>query len=242
MVLYEGTNRTGMIQLLEDWTGTESSSNYTRQAKTRDLNLGMDAYMALSIPTSGTWQADDFNHTRYPNSTFNIVSGQQDYNFDEDEQGNKIRDIYKVEVKNENGDWMKLEPYDEMTDADSIGYRETITGTPFRYYKVANGIFFDPTPDYSSTNGVRIWYARTPKYFTVASGTSDDTTEPGIPSDHHIYPVLWATYYYYLPIDTAKANQYYARLQIEEKRIKSYYANRQRDVENVLTSEPVNPV
>ena len=84
MQLYEGTNRTGMIQLLEDWTGTESSSNYTRQAKTRDLNLGLDEYMALSIPSSGTWQADDFNHTRYPNFTFDIVSGQQDYNFDED--------------------------------------------------------------------------------------------------------------------------------------------------------------
>jgi hypothetical protein len=53
MQLYEGTNRTGMIQLLEDWTGTESSSNYTRQAKTRDLNLGLDAYMALSIPPLG---------------------------------------------------------------------------------------------------------------------------------------------------------------------------------------------
>ena len=137
---------------------------------------------------------------------------------------------------------MKIEPYDEMLDADSIGYRETITGTPFRYYKVANGIFFDPTPDYSSTNGGRIWYARTPKYFTVASGTSDDTTEPGIPSDHHVYPILWAAYHYWLILDTAKANQYLNSMMSLEKRIKGYYANRQRDVENVLTSECVNPI
>lgn len=248
MQLYEGTNRTGMIQLLEDWTGTDSSSNYTRQAKTRDLNLGMDAYMALSIPPSGSWQADDFNHTRYPNMSFDLIANQQDYNFNEDEQGNKVRDIYRVECRNKAGEWTLLTPYNEMKETDSLGHQETFTGTPYRYYKTANGVFLDVTPDYSfrmaqeGKYGIRMWYARTPKYFTVASGTTDDTTQPGIPSDHHIYPILWASYHYWLILDTAKANQYLSRLTVSEKIIKSYYANRQRDVENILTSECVNPI
>jgi hypothetical protein len=229
MQLFEGTNRTGMIQLLEDWTGTESSSNYTRQVKTRDLNLGLDDYMSLSIPSSGTWQADDFNHTRYPNFTFDIVSGQQDYNFDEDEQGNKILDIYRVEIKDANGVKHLITPYNEMAEESSIWEQESTTGTPTRAYKVANGIFFDPTPNYNSTNGGRIWYARTPKYFTVASGTSDDTTEPGIPNSHHVYPVLWATYNYWLPLDTAKANLYGAQLAAKKKEIQEYYSKRTRD-------------
>lgn len=242
MQLYEGTNRTGMVQLLEDWTGTDSSSNYTRQVKTRDLNFGLDAYQMLTIPPSSSWQADDTNHTRYPNMTFNLVSGQQDYNFTEDEQGNQILDIYRVECKDKNGIWILLEPYDEMMEKESIGYRETLTGTPQRYYKTANGIFLDVTPDYNSTNGVRMWYARTPSYFTITSGTSDDTKEMGAPNAHHTYPVLWATYHYWLPLDTAKANQYLGRLQVKEKEIKKYYANRRRDEQNVLTSEYVNSV
>lgn len=242
MQLYEATNRTGMIQLLEDWTGTESSSNYTRQAKTRDLNLGLDAYQMLTIPPSSSWQADDTNHTRYPNIKFNLVSGQQDYNFTEDEQGNQILDIYRVEVKDPSGNWTLLEPYDEMLETDSIGYRATFTGTPTRYYKTANGIFLDVTPNYNSTEGIRMWFARTPSYFTVTSGTSDDTKEMGAPNNHHVYPVMWAAYNYWLPLDTAKANLYFGQMVRKEKEIKGYYANRKRDEQNILTSECVNPI
>ena len=229
MTLYEGSNRTGMIQLLEDWTGTESSSNYTRQAKTRDLNLGLDDYMSLSIPSSGTWQADDFNHTRYPNFTFDIVSGQKDYSFDEDEQGNKINDIYRIEIKDANGTKHLLTPYNEFDEETSLWEAEGNTGTPTRYYKSGNAFFLDVTPNYNSTDGGRVWYARTPKYFTVASGTSDDTTEPGIPNNHHTYPILWAAYNYWLPLDTAKANLYGNQLALKRKEIQDYYSERTRD-------------
>lgn len=229
MVLFEATNRTGMIQLLEDWTGTESSSNYTRQAKTRDLNLGIDAYQMLTVPKSGTWLADDTNHTRYPNAKFDLVSGQQDYSFTEDEQGNQILDIYRVECKDNNGIWKLLAPYDEMAEEESITARETQSGVPTRYYKTANGIFLDFTPNYNSTDGIRFWFARTPKYFTVTSGTSDDTTEMGAPNSHHTYPVMWAAYHYWLPLDTAKANLYFAQMAKKEKEIEEYYSERTRD-------------
>lgn len=229
MQLYEGTNRTGMIQLLEDWTGTESSSNYTRQGKTRDLNLAFDEYMALSVPSSGTWQADDFNHTRYPNFTFDIVSGQQDYNFNEDEQGNKINDIYRIELQDSNGLKHLITPYDEMAESGSIWQQESNTGVPTRAYKVANGIFFDPTPDFSLEDGGRLWYSRTPNYFTIASGTSDDTTEPGIPNSHHIFLPLWAAHHYWLPLDNTKATIYGNKLEAKKREIQEYYSKRTRD-------------
>lgn len=250
MQLYEGTHRTGAIQLLEDYTGTESSSNYTRQAKTRDLNLGLDAYQALSQPVSGTWQADDINHTRYPSFTFDLISGQFEYNFDEDEQGNKILDIYRIERKTEgtNGVWEVLKPYDEMASDWSIAQQETQTGTPTKYYKMANGIFLDVAPNYNQREveegegGLRMWYARSPKYFTVTSGTSDDTTEFGIPPRHQMYPILWATVQYWLPIDTAKANLYEGKLKQLEKEITAYYSNRSRDEKQILEPEYVNSI
>lgn len=225
------TNRTGMIQLLEDWTGTESSSNYTTAAKTRDLNLGLDAYQMLTIPKSGTWLADDTNHTRYPNIKFDLVSGQQDYNFSEDEQGNQILDIYRVECKDSNGVWRLLTSYDEMSEEESITSKESQTGMPARYYKTANGIFLDLTPNYNSTLGIRVWYARTPSYFS----SSDTTKEMGAPNAHHVYPVMWATYNYWLPLDTAKANLYFAQMAKKEKEIEEYYSERPRDEKPRLT-------
>jgi len=250
MQLYEGTNRTGAIQLLEDWTGTESSSNYTRPVKTRDLNLGLDAYQMLSVPASGTWQADDINHSRYPNFKFDLISDQSEYNYDEDEQGNKILDIYRIERKlpGTTGSWEVLIPYDEFSTFESITQRDTYSGIPAGYYKGANGIFLDVKPNYNQRKveegegGLRMWYARSPSYWTIATGTDDDTKEPGIPPAHHIYPVLWATYNYWLPIDSAKANQYLNKLNVLEKEIKKYYANRNRDEEKVITGEPVNSI
>lgn len=244
MIFRDTVNRTGAVDLLEDWTGTESSSNYTVAMKTRDLNLGLDAYQMLSTPASGTWQADDINHARYPNFTFDLISGQFEYNFDEDEQGNKILDVYRLERKSPANIWEVMKPYNEMGSDWSIAHQETQTGIPTKYYKAANGIFVDVAPNYNQREveegegGFRMWYARTPSYYVA---TGEDTKEAGIPPAHHVYPVLWATVNYWLPIDTAKANLYAGQLAKLEKEIKKYYSNRSRDEEQVVEGTCVNP-
>lgn len=245
MIFRDTVNRTGAVDLLEDWTGTDSSSNYTIGMKTRDLNLGLDAYQMLSVPSSGTWQADDINHTRYPNFNFDLISGQFEYSFDEDEQGNKILDVYRLERKDRNNVWGVMTPYNEMGSDWSIAQQETLTGTPSKYYKMANGLFMDVAPDYNQREveegegGFRMWYTRSPSYYV---STGNDTKEAGIPPAHHIYPVLWASVNYWLPIDTAKANRFEVQLAKLEKEIKKYYSNRSRDEELVITSEEVNPL
>ena len=126
----------------------------------------------------------------------------------------------------------------------SIAHQETQTGIPMKYYQAANGIFVDVAPNYNQREveegegGFRMWYARTPSYYVA---TGEDTKEAGIPPAHHVYPVLWATVNYWLPIDTAKANLYAGQLSKLEKEIKKYYANRSRDEEQVVEGTYVNP-
>lgn len=229
-------NRTGIVQLLEDLTdtgGTASSESYAIGQKTRDINLAFDDYQSLVKNVSGTWQADDSNHTKYPNMKFNLVSGQQDYSFTTDEQGNQVQDIYRVECKDSNGTWKLLTPYDEMEEETALSDQETVSGTPTRYYKTANGIFLDKTPNYNSTLGIRMFFTRSPSYFT----TTDTTKTPGFPNGHHRYLAVKPAYWYWLPKDTAKANAFLSEVQRIELQVTNDISLRNLDEKPRLTAK-----
>lgn len=227
MIFSDTTNRTGIVELLEDLTSTQSasSSSYPLATKTRDINMAFDDYMSIVVQSSGTWQLDDSNHTKYPNMKFDIVSGQQDYSFTVDEQGNQVQDIYRVEAKDANGVWQLLTPYDEQAETTSLSARELESGTPTRYYKTANGIFLDLTPNYNSTEGIRMFFTRSPDYFT----TSDTTKEPGIPNGHHRYLALKPAFWYWLPKDSQRASLYLAELNKLETAIMGSVSQRVKD-------------
>lgn len=227
MIYSDTTNRTGIVQVLEDLTSTQSAStsSYPLATKTRDINMAFDDYQTIVTEASGTWQLDDSNHIKYPNMKFNLVSGQQDYSFTEDEQGNQVQDIYRVECKDANGVWQLLKAYDEQSEAESMSARELLTGTPTRYYKTANGIFLDVTPNYNSTLGIRMFFTRSPSYFL----TSDTTKEPGIPNAHHRYLAVKPAYWYWLPKDSQRASLYFAELEKIEKMISDSVSQRVRD-------------
>ena len=228
MIINDSTSaRTGIVQVLEDLTSTQSAStsSYPLSVKIRDINMAFDDYQTIVTEASGTWQLDDSNHTKYPNMKFDLVSGQQDYNFTEDEQGNQVQDIYRVECKDANGEWQLLKAYDEQSEETSMSARELLTGTPTRYYKTANGIFLDVTPNYNSSLGIRMFFTRSPSYFT----TADTTKEPGIPNAHHRYLAVKPAYWYWLPKDSQRASLYFAELQKIEKMISDSVSQRVRD-------------
>lgn len=225
MIFSNTTTRVGILQLLEDLTGTQDVSSYSTAVKTRDINLAFDDYQNLVKKVANTWQADDSNHTKYPNMTFNLVSGQQDYAFTTDEQGNQVQDIYRVECKDANGNWRLLNPVDEMRYNQAISQLDTQTGTPTEYWKTANGIFLCVKPNYSQTSGIRMFFTRSPSYFT----TSDTTKEPGIPNGHHKYLAWKPAFLYWLPIDSAKANIYAQEVKKIEDEITEDISHRNRD-------------
>lgn len=239
MVFSETTNRTGIVQLLEDLTSTQSAttSSYTLAVKTRDINLAFDDYQNLVKRVAGSWQADDSNHTKYPNMTFNLVSGQKDYNFTVDEQGNQVQDIYRVEAMDPTGKWYVLKMVNEMNYEQAISAIDTYTGSPTEYYITANGIFLVYASNYNQTGGIRMFFTRSPSYFL----STDTTKIPGIPNGHHRYLALCPAYWYWMPKDNQRASIYKNELTQLENNIKHEYANRMKDETLVMESECVNP-
>lgn len=226
-------DRTGIVDLLEDLSDSQSTSisNYTIEVKTRDINLAFDDYQNLVKSVAGSWQADDSNHTKYPNMTFNLNSAQKDYTFTTDEQGNQVQDIYRVEMKQPDDTWVVLKYINEMDEETAISTIEAQSGTPTEWYVTANGIFLKNPPNYSKTDGIRMFFTRSPDYFT----TADTTKEPGIPNGHHKYLAWKPAYWYWLPKDVQRANAYLSEVLRIEEAVKNEYAQRIRAQKNRMS-------
>lgn len=227
MQFSDTTNLTGIVEKLGELTDTQSASTgaYTLKKKTNDINQALDEYFMMAVRSSGTWEVDDTNHTDYPIITTNIIASQQDYSFTVDETGNQIWDIFRVEAKDANGTWQLLESYDEYAETTSLSQQSTETGTPIRYSKTANGIFLDRTPNYNSTNGLKVYFSRTGSYFV----STDTTKTPGIPNTFHKFLAYLPAYWYWLPKDSQKATLFKAEVDRQIKDIEDYHSQRTRD-------------
>lgn len=239
MVFSESTNKTGSYELFQDLTETNTSS-YTISKFTRDMNNAYAYFMLLAIRNAGLWQVDDTNQTDYPIITMNIVSGQQDYPFTVDGSSvpNQILDITRVECASDSAKsfWRVLDGYDQTDEDSALTQLATISGVPYRYDKLANGIWLDQKPNYSATAGLKVYFQRTPVYFLV----SDTTKKAGIPDFFHEYLVYRCAYLYAVKNIPAIANNYFAVMQKMEKDIALYYSQRDRDEHRRITMQPVN--
>jgi len=233
---------TQILDLISRNTNTQNSttSSYTTVAKTLDVNLALDDYFILANSASGNWRpADDTNQTNYPIVYADIVSGQQDYSFTVDENGNQILDIYKIRIKNAvSGKWTTLTQINQ--DIISDGQLDTdVSGIPSEYYLTANGIFLVQKPNFALTDGLEIWVNRSPVYFT-AGDVATGTKVPGIYWMHQQYLALKPSYKYCLQKGLPNANNYRADLEVMELSIKQYFRDRNKDFTQVITSYPVN--
>lgn len=237
----ESTNKTGLYELFQRLTKTNTTS-YDPYKFATDANNALADYFMIAIGNSDKWQVDDTNQSDYPEIKVNLVLGQFDYPLTTDASAtpNQILDIEKVEMCIDNSGsaskFITLEPYDEMNGTESIVQNRGITGIPYRYSKRANGIFLDPTPNYSCVEGLRIYYARTPSYFL---GT-DTTKTAGIPDAHKEYLAYRPAYLYCVTNVPQLANGYLAILRELEKKIKDYYIRRNRDEHRSITMEEIN--
>lgn len=199
------TNKNGIIQSIEDECGFNDgdiTDDATMLAKfTGDVNRALDEIYALIFKSGGVWQFDDINHSKYPFIETALISGQRDYAFTNDEQGNLILDIYKVMVKDANGVYQELDQVDQQAkstnrvNVDSFSNGLDTQGTPIRYDMTANGIFLDPIPNYSwsgDDKGVKVFINREGSYFA----TSDTTKKAGFNGLFHYLLVLLPAYKY----------------------------------------------
>lgn len=220
------TNKAGIVQTIDFWTKANLVS-YTIEERTRDINLALDKVFSFIFPASGRWQFDDSNHTDYPTITTDIVSGQRDYTFTTDEQGNLILDVYKVMRKNSDGIYEEIYPVDTESDEGMQSFYDGqgITGIPNSYNKTANGITFDVLPDYNSTEGLKIFINREGSYFTK----TDTTKKPGFAGLFHEYLALEPSYKYACVNQLKNKEEIYREMLRFEQAIKQHYRDRSRD-------------
>lgn len=239
MQFSDTTNRTGIIELIEDNTGTQSSttSSYTLKTKTRDVNNAYANYFLIGGQTDGRWQLDDTNHTKYPIITTALTANQQDYTFTVDEQSNQILDIYRVEILDPTGHGVELTPIDQF-DIQGQALTEFMrdAATPLFYDKTANGIILYPKPNYTNSTGLKIYYNRTPDYFV----STDTTKKPGIPDMFHEYLALRPSYQYCLRKGLPQTASLRNDMLAVEEAIKLYYSNRSKDEVKEMSAAPRN--
>jgi len=234
---------TQVVSQIRKRTGNTTTDDYSASDLTTDINLAYDRVLSLIFKADGRWQFDDSNQTDYPIITTNLVSGQRDYSFTTDENGNLVLDIYKVMIKDANGVYVELLPVDQQS-RDSIENPimsmvdgRDLTGQPNKYDKSANSIFLDVIPNYNSTGGLKIWINREPSYFT----TSDTTKKAGFAGIFHEYLVVRPAWIYATDHNLNNVNALRDEMLLLEKEIENYYGSRNKDERLIITSQSVNP-
>lgn len=242
MQFSDTTNKTGIIELIEDLTGTQSSSSssYTLAKKTRDVNNAFAKFMILAISSAGRWQVDDTNQADYPIIYTDVNSGQNDYSFTDDGStpANQILDVTRVEIKDTSGIWRQLRPIDQ-DDLNGVAIDEFLktTGQPEFYDKRANGLFLYPASNYTQSASLKVYYNRTPVYFL----TTDTTKEPGIPDMFHEYLTIRPAYTYAHSKGLSNKADLRAEMLSMEEEIKEFYRDRNKDEKLKLRVAYRNP-
>ncbi len=253
MPFSDTTTYKGLVQMYEEECGFEPGdiSGNTRKLRkfTAEVNQALDDFFALALPASGTWQFDDSNQTDYPIIKTNIVSGQRDYPFTTDENGNLILDIYKVMIMRS----AVATTYEEITPVDAqseyeygdtnVSSENTTGGMPCEYDKTANGIFLNPIPNYNATNGLKLYINREASYFVY----TDTDKKPGVPGLFHKYFYLKPAQAYARRnslANAAKIDTEIMRLEgVPEKgivgSIARYFGHRIRDERKSITTKPI---
>lgn len=179
MVYSDINNLNGIIQEEERLTGLGYAliSGVTEKLKefTSLNNIANNQIWHLIHEATGNWQYDDSNKTDLPSATTNIVSGTATYVIPDD-----ALTINRIEIKDSAGTWFKLKPV-TLEEIPTEGEFMTDSGVPRYYRAVDNVVTFYPSPNYDSTNGLKVFYDRGCVDFT----TSDTTTKAGFASPYH---------------------------------------------------------
>ena len=196
-------------------------------------NNAMDRVASLIMQSDGRWEYDDTNQPStdqgdgtggFPVATTALVSGQQDYTF-----AVSHLNVKRLELKDEEGKWRKLIPIDQADVYDqSITDFMTGGGTPVYYDKMGTSIMLYPTPDYSQSASLKVFFTRGP--ITIqSSDMSSTTTKPGFNSLYHDLIALWVAYDYSMANGLPNANQLMVEIQRKEDALKEDFALRSKD-------------
>jgi len=173
----------------------------------------------------GRWQWDDFNETDFAIATTGLTANIQDYSLDVTHYR-----IERVEVRDTDGKWRKLTPFDQVDIYDqSLTDFLNTAGLPQCYDKVGNSLFLYPKPNYTDatpTDGsLKVFYERGTDYFL----TSDTIKTPGFNPLFHRLISMGIALDYAIINDLKAVNNIASRILVMEDELATYYALRDED-------------
>lgn len=189
MQFSDTSNKQGLIQEFETLTGlgdgVVSGNTALLKEVTRRMNVRYSRILARLQLLTGRDGAEDTNYTDQQFSYFNITSGVGDYQFLTDESGNTITDITGVLIlpSSTATEYMRLDQLTlDLPEAQLImSPNPSRVGIPSGYIEKNNTVFFDYVPNYSVTNGGKLFYRLVPSYFVY----TDTTKKPGFLEPYH---------------------------------------------------------
>jgi hypothetical protein len=188
MQFSDTSTKQGLLQDCEFRTnlgdGTITGDAALKAQFTRLLNIRYARTLGKLQILTGKDGAEDINYTDQQFSLFDIASGQNDYQFLTDEDGNTISDITGVMLKpSGETDFVPLERL-ALSDTDAMlimSPNSSNTGTPAGYIEKNNTVFFDVIPDFDGGSAGKLFYRLVPSYFVAG----DTTKAPGFVEHFH---------------------------------------------------------
>ena len=202
----------------------QNSTSYPTSEIVTSANRAQERVTGLIREAQNRWQWDDSTYADLSIATTTLVDNQQDYELDPTHYR-----IQRVELKDQDGNWNKL---DSLDQADV--YNQSLTdflktaGLPKYYDKVGNSIFLYPKPaaaNVTETAGLKVFYERGPDYFE----TTDTSKTPGFNTLFHSLIPLWCAYDFAFINSMPIADSIIGRITLMEEDLKTYYSLRDED-------------
>ncbi len=170
----------GICEDVDFLCGTTNTS-YPLVDKVRNINQAYHDVTRLIWECSDTWQYDDINKGDIPKVLTTLTGGTKQYAIPSTAQK-----IQRVEIKDQNGNWVKLSQIDYKDIGIALPeYMET-DGLPSSYDLIGNYINLYPTPAATSVteaSGMAVYVDRDVTLFTTASVTAG--VSPGFAPQFH---------------------------------------------------------
>lgn len=237
IVFSDTTNNLGIVQQVRDMMRVDSSQWATSKI-VNSVNNHLDTVAGYAIGADKRFQWDDTNHTKLPVGTTALVSGQTDYSFLTDEQGNSIitltgLSLLEIATNRET----KLYPVDMQNPNYNFDTFGVDTGTPTEYDKIADNIIkldLKPSTSDASKYKLKFYFQRTPSYFSA----SDTTKSPGVSPLLHRGFVVSAAYDGAMTLGLDNLQALSVERAYEMEKMKAYFPTRVNDEQHVM--RPIN--
>jgi hypothetical protein len=160
----------GLIQECEDicklGEGGISGSTSNMKTFTRRINKAKDKLASIAFRYDSLWNYDGDDQSDLPiDASGDIVSGTQTYAFDPE-----LLMLSQIFIKDPNGTFHELTEQDDRNAPDS--FTSTATGVPTKYKLIGNSFMFNITPNYNSTDGIKVVFKRVGDRFSYTDGAA----------------------------------------------------------------------